>query len=553
MALRAKSFAVLRHLVEAAGRLVRTEELFKAIWADAVVTPGTLNTTIRELRRALGDDTRHPRYIATVHRRGFRFVGDVRRDDGDRLPGGALAGEASGDVVLWGGSLPGRGGELEALSQRFSAARAGRRQIVFVSGEFGVGKTALLRAFAARHANEVALGDLRIAWGRCASQRSGEDPFCAVLDGLDGLLRAEASEALVSSLKRFAPSVIARLPWLLPPDELLELRRHVADASAARMVRELPGALEAISRDTPLVLILEDLHWSDPAAVDVIGALAERERHAKLMVVVTYRPSDAAVLRHAIAPLCRRLHQCGAAAHVPLAPLSAEAVEGFLCERFHWKQPPASLGAVLHRETDGVPLFVAAVAAELVAQRVLHRSDGGWRLTVPPESLFSEVPASLTGIVEDEVAGLSDSDRELLEAASVAGMTFTAQDVAAGLGVELERVEADCTRLARRGDFIEEAGIGRSPDDATARTFAFRRMAFRRVLYGRLSPAFRQGLHLRISELRASAHVREGQRLARVFDLPTGHELVDHKRAALQPQMSGSEGGRCEQDDFRVI
>ena len=78
--LRPKTFAVLRYLVERPGKLVRNDELLDAVWEGSAVTPGTLNTSIRELRKALGDDARQPRYIETVHRRGFRFVAPVRSD-----------------------------------------------------------------------------------------------------------------------------------------------------------------------------------------------------------------------------------------------------------------------------------------------------------------------------------------------------------------------------------------------------------------------------------------------------------------------------------------
>lgn len=76
--LRPKTFAVLVYLAERPGKLVRNEELLDAVWEGAAVTPGTLNTSIRELRKVLGDDARQPRFIETVHRRGFRFVAAMK-------------------------------------------------------------------------------------------------------------------------------------------------------------------------------------------------------------------------------------------------------------------------------------------------------------------------------------------------------------------------------------------------------------------------------------------------------------------------------------------
>ena len=76
--LRPRTLAVLRCLAERAGKLVRHDELLEGVWGDVAIAPGTLNTSIRELRKALGDDARQPRYIETVYRKGFRFVADVQ-------------------------------------------------------------------------------------------------------------------------------------------------------------------------------------------------------------------------------------------------------------------------------------------------------------------------------------------------------------------------------------------------------------------------------------------------------------------------------------------
>jgi len=74
-----RAFAVLRHLVEHRGRLITKEELFTTVWRDAIVSDAALSSCIRDLRKALGDSSGAPRYIQTVHRRGFRFIGPVAR------------------------------------------------------------------------------------------------------------------------------------------------------------------------------------------------------------------------------------------------------------------------------------------------------------------------------------------------------------------------------------------------------------------------------------------------------------------------------------------
>ena len=75
-----KAAAVLRHLVERAGQVVTKDELFRAVWPETVVSDAALTACIQELRQALRDHAKHPRYIETVHRRGFRFLGKVVSD-----------------------------------------------------------------------------------------------------------------------------------------------------------------------------------------------------------------------------------------------------------------------------------------------------------------------------------------------------------------------------------------------------------------------------------------------------------------------------------------
>src|SRR5262245_25160171 len=75
--LRPKSFAVLRYLIEQAGRLVTKEELAQAVWPGLAVSDATLTVCLGEIRKALGDEVRAPRFIATVHRRGYRFMEPV--------------------------------------------------------------------------------------------------------------------------------------------------------------------------------------------------------------------------------------------------------------------------------------------------------------------------------------------------------------------------------------------------------------------------------------------------------------------------------------------
>jgi DNA-binding winged helix-turn-helix (wHTH) protein len=153
-----KAFAVLRYLLEHPGQLVTKDDLFAAIWPQTVVSESTLASCIQELRQALRDNAKKPQYIETVHRRGYRFLPAVTTappvvsnqwsvvsPPPTALPRSQLA---TGHWQLT-TPLVGRETELGQLHGWLEKALNGERQIVFVTGEAGIGKTALVEAFLA--------------------------------------------------------------------------------------------------------------------------------------------------------------------------------------------------------------------------------------------------------------------------------------------------------------------------------------------------------------------------------------------------------------------
>jgi DNA-binding winged helix-turn-helix (wHTH) protein len=154
-----KAVAVLWALISRAGQIVSKEELFTTVWSETVVGEETLTSFIRLLRRALKDDPRQPRYIATVHRVGYRFIAPLsntqpvlsnqlsvisQTKDSDTGP------QLTTDNRQLTTRLVGREVELTQLHSLFAKALNGERQIVFVTGEAGIGKTTLIDAFQQR-------------------------------------------------------------------------------------------------------------------------------------------------------------------------------------------------------------------------------------------------------------------------------------------------------------------------------------------------------------------------------------------------------------------
>ncbi len=153
-----RAFAVLRYLVEHPQRLITKDDLLTTVWRDTVVSDAALASCIRDLRKALGDSSHRPRYIETVHRRGVRFIGPVAAQTIALSATGSTAPRPDSRMERrpTSGSLPatpalvGREAEFARLHERLARALAGQRQLVFVTGEPGIGKTAFVEAFLAQ-------------------------------------------------------------------------------------------------------------------------------------------------------------------------------------------------------------------------------------------------------------------------------------------------------------------------------------------------------------------------------------------------------------------
>jgi DNA-binding winged helix-turn-helix (wHTH) protein/predicted ATPase len=523
-----KAAALLTALLEGAPGLVTKEQLLNRVWGGRAISDEALTSCILELRRALDDDARNPRYIETRHRRGYRLMVPAM---GLANRGRLVSTEAIAPEPV---RLVGRAPELADLARCLQSARSGQRQLVFLTGEPGIGKSALANCFLEQlHAEHL----VRIAHGQCLDQHGAGEPYLPLIEAVTRLAGQQPGPAVKEIFSAKAPSWAPQMPSLWTRDEqkIFEAR---GQATRQRMMRELTVALEAVASDVPLILKLEDIHWSDASTIDWLGHVARRPDPARLMILATFRPADAAAKKANLHALVTELVLHGCCREIELNPLGLEAIESYLKARLGVEKAAtlsSRLAPLLLDRTGGNPLFMTSMVSQLA-----HSS---WD---QPINQLMSIPHDVRRFIDRQIDELGKSDCDRLAAASVVRREFAAAAVAAALNVDIQEIEATCSELARQGVFIVKGVSTTWPDGTLTELYSFRHDLYRQLLYDRL-PATRRALsHARVGRRLEAAWTGQPEAIAAELaeHFERAGDLVEaiphHQRAAAKAMRRGA-------------
>ncbi|MGK2907513.1 MAG: AAA family ATPase [Desulfuromonadales bacterium] len=480
-----KDSLVLACLLSKAGELVTKQELMAAVWEGVVVTEGVIKASIKRLRRALNDDSQNSLYISTAHRRGYRFTGRIDPP----FPGSHLAPDKSQPR-----SIVGRGRESELLWTAFRQAAAGRAQLVFVSGEPGIGKSALVEQFAGAVQEEAKALFVR---GCCSDTQGPGEAYGPLFEIMEGLARQIGYARLGELMHQYAPMWLLQLPWLLQPGDRELLVGQLLGTTGDRMLRELSMLFEVLSRDQVLVMILEDLHWSDEATLDSLEVFARRSKEFHLLILATYRPNETDNQR--LQKLCLRLSLMDHCSEITLPLLTASEIDQYLDLGFPGRIRPDDLAGWFMRYTEGNPLFLTALVSHALERNWLSVNQETilWQEPVADDISWS-VPNTLREVIAERFERLPERAQHYLELASIVGMNFPTRVLC--VDPALEEVELDelFQHLTRSCGFISSKGLVNWPDFRQSPHYAFVHAWYRQVIYDRIPLLRKQQLHHRI-------------------------------------------------------
>lgn len=488
IALRRSCFDLLVFLVNNRHRVVRKDEIN--------LSDQALKTSIKDIRSAFASGGTGQEYIKTRHRIGYQFVEPVR----EQMP--AEPANAADSPMRAPFQTPpaqmivGRDDELEALARFHARSLGGNRTIVFVPGEPGIGKTACIDTFLEHVAS---IEDTLVLRGQCVETHGAEEAFMPWMGAIEQLGRLSTQELGIKLIDKQAPSWLAHMPWLKHDEVFTGQHPMVQRGNRVRMMRELAVALETASAKRPIVLALEDLHWSDPSTLDALSFFARRRFPARVLILCTYRSSTYGPGTPRISSLHQELALDEACTTLDIPLLSRASVTEHVTQQYPGL--PSRFCNELHRTTDGNPLFLVCLLSHLASRGFIHREAQGCTLRLPAGTTLEDVsPDSVHDVVTGLFERLEPLEQALIEVASVTGVEFSSRLVAASLEVDFELGEETCESLARRRQFIQAKGRHEWPDGSVVHFYEFTHSLIRNVVLRRVTATRRQKLHARIAD-----------------------------------------------------
>lgn len=492
--LRPKLWDVLLYLVARHGQLISKVELLDAVWPEVTMDDEMASGAVRELRRVLGDDADPARFIEVVRGRGYRFIAAI-----DTV---ALPPQDSTQLSR----LVGRDGEVATLLDHWRDACAGRRRMLLITGEPGLGKTSLV----ARVIDEAQAGRAGatgfIVHAQCIEQHSVVEPFMPILDTLGHLCAGPDAARVSAVLRRYAPAWLLQLPHVTGPNERQRLLRDWAGVTPERLLRMLLEALDALAEELPLLLVFEDLHWADLSTLDLLARLAHRPERSRMLIVGTYRPAEAALRHLPLRAMTEEMRLHGRCQELALEYLDRGAVEQLLSLRYPGCATP-ELVEYLRQRTAGNPLFLLLLLDGLQAAGMLVPDREGWH--VEPGWQRASIPDSVRNLIARQINRLSAEQVALLEIASLIGIEIPLPLLIATMMTESELTSDAALQLVTRCPHLTRSAT--VAGERSEETYRFVHPLYREVMETQIPAARRRDLHLRIA---ATMAIRAGDGLA---------------------------------------
>jgi serine/threonine protein kinase/tetratricopeptide (TPR) repeat protein len=396
-------------------------------------------------------------------------------------------------------SFIGREPEMRKLNGLLEQAIEGTGRVVFITGEPGIGKTSLSDEFLRRTRRQRP--GLLISRGRCVEQYGTGEAYLPFLDAMGGLLQMPGRERIAAVMRTYAPTWCMELPTAFASSGSLEkLQQETIGATKERMMREMGDALGILATSSPIVLLLEDLHWADPSSIDLLRHLCQRIATQRLLIAGTFRPEDVERSGHPLKSYKAEMTAHKLCEEIALGSWTREHIAEYVDATFAPNDFPADLTALIHEKTEGHPLFAANFLQYLSERGDFSKTNNRWSLVRPVAEMNLEAPESVRGMISKKIDALDAEGRRALQYASVEGTEFHSTVTAKLLGIDEIDLEEQLADIEKTHRLIETLGEEELPDGATTTRYRFAHALYQNYLYGDLVNKRRIVLHQQAGE-----------------------------------------------------
>ncbi|MGI8735533.1 MAG: serine/threonine-protein kinase PknK [Pyrinomonadaceae bacterium] len=429
----------------------------------------------------------------------------------------------------------GRGPQLNRLEAILQQAIDGSGRVVFITGEPGIGKTSLSDEFLRRA--RTRFPGLSVSRGRCVEQYGTGEAYLPFLDAVGSLLEGPARERLATIMKTSAPTWCWQLPAAFSSTGGIEtLQQETIGATKERMMREMGDALSLFATTSPVVLLLEDLHWADPSSVDLLRHLCQRISNQRLLIAGTFRPEDIERSNHPLKGLKAEMQAHKLCEEIPLDSFSPAHIQEYLNDLFAPHRFPPEFAIGIHEKTEGHPLFAMNLLQYLQERGDIAKTNEHWVLSRPLSEVELEAPESVRSMISRKVDALAEEERRTLQYASVEGQEFLSTVASRLLSVDEVDLEEMLARIEKNYRLVVIRGEEELPDGSLATRYRFAHALYQNFLYDGLVAKRRVMLHRQAGETLAQHYGRRAPQIAaqlalhfeRGRDFPRAVEFLIH-------------------------